>query len=1070
MSLDPTQLNSTLAALSALGAAASVTVAGSSVVSPSATQSTSAPAQPYVNRRSKAARVAAMRSGTSVALGALLPGASYSAATGCNVTAASQQEGAVATYAASATYTAVSPCPASLFAALLLAILIALTVAALTPSSQRHRVASSTVSSRWLGLVVMLCCCLSASATGTEGADDGGLPPESASILAGLVALHGVRQLIDTLVHLRQSAVARLAAPVTATASRQRRSTPPSPLSPLPSLQLLAQSPALQCWWLREATESLTNAWGVWLRETVRSAVIAAGADRLQTRRLRLTWATWRHDFVLHMMDCRKRTANLATVTAAALSGRLRRHAVSALVHWQAVSQSAARIASLATAMCARQSLQCAVRLWRGQTTTQLALTPIASPVCDLLTRRAFLAWHRASVAAVSSEYERASVFLAARLSFLWHWFIVRLNTCGVLIGQQPGTRGLLLPDALMPHSSGMCCLRRAARDALAEAVDSGSMTDGSEDLDQLDDEDVSAAADCLQMLAYPKGLGSAAAAVVLGAARVPDDVPISLELPPDLPVERALCHSPQRQPHVCVPPPSDALVQHVLRAQSPCSPLVSRFAVASTAGLSELAPHIHGRPNAQGRSPGAHGRSSSGVRDREGAVASTPRDTVAVASSAVSAARMPLTRSLPVPPGLGLGPRRPVVGPEHQPSPPPSPPEPRSRSPQPELSLGRTATPCSELGVTLAVLGGALSSAVAARDAASWDVCSGSQTPRTLRHQLTVDVRRVAWHLLAAVPRQLWYVLSVRLRFCHRLRRAAEHRIAARRAAAALRARVLELRSRAPSPLTGFDVGLTVDSQLLYRSPRGVVSTAHPACRPDELIPLGSALLADGSVSAPLQPPSGSYVEPVPDASGAICYVDRDTGEAQWSAPLLSSPMQPRSLLAAEHDFDAPPSYPTASEREPDAPSRAPYGLLTLATLRGTHWRHLPIDGSSRVTLYHEETGAVREGPWISLRWHNSLYYVNIITRETRWFPPHRWMEGWISRACDDGAGSLDTPFAGTRVSQWLWPLPLSRVRTEGGGVPTLYERGLPPWPIDAMDDACSHPLAIATPPNAVA
>ena len=103
-----------------------------------------------------------------------------------------------------------------------------------------------------------------------------------------------------------------------------------------------------------------------------------------------------------------------------------------------------------------------------------------------------------------------------------------------------------------------------------------------------------------------------------------------------------------------------------------------------------------------------------------------------------------------------------------------------------------------------------------------------------------------------------------------------------------------------------------------------------------------------------------------------------------------------------------------------------------------------------------------MRAAPWIALRAGNGLYYANLLTGDTRWFPPHRWMQCWESRACDSGAGdgSLVTPFAGTRVAQWLWPLELSRLRTEGGSVPSLYERGLPPWAVDDSDTADSHPL----------
>ena len=49
---------------------------------------------------------------------------------------------------------------------------------------------------------------------------------------------------------------------------------------------------------------------------------------------------------------------------------------------------------------------------------------------------------------------------------------------------------------------------------------------------------------------------------------------------------------------------------------------------------------------------------------------------------------------------------------------------------------------------------------------------------------------------------------------------------------------------------------------------------------------------------------------------------------------------------------------------------------------------------------LVNTASGAVRDAPWIALRTQSGVvYFANLISRETRWLPPHRWMEGWILR-----------------------------------------------------------------------
>jgi hypothetical protein len=296
---------------------------------------------------------------------------------------------------------------------------------------------------------------------------------------------------------------------------------------------------------------------------------------------------------------------------------------------------------------------------------------------------------------------------------------------------------------------------------------------------------------------------------------------------------------------------------------------------------------------------------------------------------------------------------------------------------------------------------------------------------------------------------------------FCYKLRARAllSPAAVARATTAARQSRVLLLRTVGPKPLTSFDVGVGSDGSLLYRSARGTVSSIHPAIQPADGVPMGSTLLPDGTCGVALQPPPDSPFEPCPDASGAICYVDRDSGGAQWDAPPGSASLQARPLL--ERSFSLPP------------PSLPPG--LGYATLHGTHWHPLYSDRLGRVCLYHAETGAVREAPWVCLRNqpYGSVFFANLITQESRWFPPHRWMESWISRptyldsnCCYRNTGDnrdlCERAFAGHRLEQQLLPLAIARQRVECGAPPSLYERGVPQYLPDPDDTWDSHPLCV--------
>jgi hypothetical protein len=261
----------------------------------------------------------------------------------------------------------------------------------------------------------------------------------------------------------------------------------------------------------------------------------------------------------------------------------------------------------------------------------------------------------------------------------------------------------------------------------------------------------------------------------------------------------------------------------------------------------------------------------------------------------------------------------------------------------------------------------------------------------------------------------------------------------------------VLELRSSRPKPLTSFDVGVTADGSLEYRDALGAISSVHPAASlttsSDALMPLGFALSADGSPSAPLIPPAQSTYTLCADASGAMCYVDRALGLSQWDAPEGSSVLSPLPLIRPPSPWTMPPpAYPSG---------------LAIGSLRGTSWYPIYRDRAHEVTLYHAETGSVRNAPWICLRTdYGEIYFANLITRQTRWLPPHRWMEDWISRTTPDGyTGIFGGPFDGHRLSQQVQPISISRMRVEGGAPYMCH--GTPQYESDTSDSSDTYPTS---------
>ena len=101
----------------------------------------------------------------------------------------------------------------------------------------------------------------------------------------------------------------------------------------------------------------------------------------------------------------------------------------------------------------------------------------------------------------------------------------------------------------------------------------------------------------------------------------------------------------------------------------------------------------------------------------------------------------------------------------------------------------------------------------------------------------------------------------------------------------------------------------------------------------------------------------------------------------------------------------------------------------------------------------------------------------ANLLTRETRWLPPHLWMQGWVSRLEVDSAspagleiGSMSHALSSGATSRrdlpcdWRRPLPtlIGRQRVEGGA-PYMYEPalGVPQYPPDERwDSQLTYPL----------
>ena len=253
----------------------------------------------------------------------------------------------------------------------------------------------------------------------------------------------------------------------------------------------------------------------------------------------------------------------------------------------------------------------------------------------------------------------------------------------------------------------------------------------------------------------------------------------------------------------------------------------------------------------------------------------------------------------------------------------------------------------------------------------------------------------------------------------------------------------------RSPRALN-YDVGYDAETQVFtYRTPLGEILTTHPHGKANQPVP---AYASDGSIVEPLQPPDASGFVLAPEVNGGWCYRNPATGETVWHAPDGSGPLQTRKLITLP--FTSPPPELARTFR-----------LMSPMLQRVGRWMPIFHDHDHRVLLLNLDTGAVRGAPWISLRTDDGCtFFANLDTRETRWFPPHHWMEGWVSRATllVDNRGpsriccehlSEQSPL----TRHMLDPL-AARMCVEGGAL-YLHERGLPQYQPDRDDTASTHP-----------
>jgi len=245
-------------------------------------------------------------------------------------------------------------------------------------------------------------------------------------------------------------------------------------------------------------------------------------------------------------------------------------------------------------------------------------------------------------------------------------------------------------------------------------------------------------------------------------------------------------------------------------------------------------------------------------------------------------------------------------------------------------------------------------------------------------------------------------------------------------------------------------DVGFNANSSMFkYRDAQGHTTYDHPSLTGAT----PNALDADGREVAPMQPPRESSVVLCPELTGKLCYYDTQTGIATWSPPPGSGPLEQLTR-------DAVACLPQRSP--PQLPKDLRLGMMHT---QASSWLAIFQDATDSVTLFHVTTGTLRDAPWIALRTPDGVaFFGNLVSRETRWLPPHLWQNGFISR---HSLCSVENPYdelasRGLVDHRTSLPKQLARMRVEGGAPYCLDESsGTPRYPPDAFDTPFTYALA---------
>ena len=267
-------------------------------------------------------------------------------------------------------------------------------------------------------------------------------------------------------------------------------------------------------------------------------------------------------------------------------------------------------------------------------------------------------------------------------------------------------------------------------------------------------------------------------------------------------------------------------------------------------------------------------------------------------------------------------------------------------------------------------------------------------------------------------------------------------------------RLRALKLLETRPVAMP-YDVGYEASTEsFFFRSTQGVLQREHPGSGeiPHRLsCPSHSR---DGMQQQPLSPPASSPIVLRAEVRGGWCYYDTALGETSWFSPEQSTELRDLPLK----EWRLPDSLPPRLDSS-----------IGMNCLKLTGWTAFFRDVAHEVCLMNLTTGAVRDGPWISLRTSTGcVYFANLVSRETRWLPPHLWMEGWRCRRPSTGVYMGPHPHG--HVDEWrslhegLPHLGTTGRESVEGGAPYMHEHGLPSYPPDEDDTPLTYPLKLYT------